>query len=242
MRIAFCPESGTLKRGDTSHVPPDVTHYQEFRTVTSLFRALKDSEWDLIVAGWNLRDIEGRDFLRWIRATFPTPPSIVFLTAHNASEDIVAALDCGAIDYILTPIPTPVLQARLNAILRLVASSSKRATQTVPVDDHHSTMRFGQYVLHRRHHYVDIRDKRIMLRPKEYALALLLFQNVGRPITREHLHEALWGTLENFPTRTLDTHLSRLRAKLQLMQCNGFEIKQIRGVGYRMDSVDGTLL
>lgn len=239
MRIAFCPERGTLKRGDTAHVPPNIQSYQEFRTAASLFRALKASDWDLAVVGWDLPDIRGADMLRWARATFPVLPPIVFLTRHAEPADIIFALDNGAVEYILAPVSASVLRARLDAILRITTAVDKPSDQALGRESPQHDVQFGQYIFHRRHHYVDIREKRINLRPKEYILALLLFRNIGMAVSRELLHEAIWGTLENFPTRALDAHICRLRVQLQLVQENGFEIRQIRGVGYRMDVCQG---
>lgn len=233
MKIAFYTEPGTVKRGDNTHLPPGTECHKEFRTVGSLCRALRNSEWDLIVVGWNLHDVQGSDLLRTVLASFPTRPAVVFLTAHDTPEDIVEVLNGGATDYILAPISAAVLQARLAAIFRLVGPKVERQPATVPTDEH-SRVHFGEYVFHRRHHYVDIRGKRIALRPKEYILAQLLFQNIGTAITREQLHWALWGNMESFPSRTLDTHLSRLRTKLQLGRDSGLEIKQIRRIGYRL--------
>lgn len=209
--------------------------HHEFGTAGSLLHALRDATWDLVVLGWNLGDIKGRDMLRLARETVAALPPVVFLTAHDAPEDIVAALDEGAIDYILAPISAAVLRARLDAILRLITRERASSRPPVRVGDS-STICFGNYVFHRRDHYVDIRGRRIVLRPKEYALAMLLFENIGTPVPREYLHEALWGTLENFPSRALDTHVSRLRAKLSLAEDNGFKIKPIHRYGYRMDS------
>ncbi|MCI0146688.1 response regulator transcription factor [Paraburkholderia sediminicola] len=236
MKIALCPEQGTLTRKAAEYLPSGVEHYQFFMTPASLFRALKEFHWDLVIVGWNFRDLQGLDLMRWFRATFPELPKIIVVTKNQEAESIIGALDGGAIDYIFAPIPSPVLRARLDAISRCLQLQTLQKLGPSVSESPQSTLQFGLYVFHRRHHFVDIRDKRIVLRPKEYVLALLLFQNLGRAISREVLHEALWGNLDNFPTRTLDTHLSRLRAKLNIVKDNGFEIKQIRGVGYRMDA------
>ncbi|CAE6767563.1 Sensory transduction protein regX3 [Paraburkholderia aspalathi] len=236
MKIALCPEQGTLTRKAAEYLPSGVEHYQFFMTPASLFRALKEFHWDLVIVGWNFRDLRGSDLMRWFRATFPELPRIIFVTKNQEAESIIGALDGGAIDYIFAPIPSAVLRARLDAISRRFQLQTPQKVGPSASESPQSTLQFGLYVFHQRHHFVDIRDKRIVLRPKEYALALLLFKNRGRAISREVLHEALWGNLDNFPTRTLDTHLSRLRAKLNIVKDNGFEIKQIRGVGYRMDA------
>ncbi|WP_345817820.1 response regulator transcription factor (plasmid) [Paraburkholderia sp. PREW-6R] len=236
MRIAFCTERGIVKRGDTAHIPSRIQDYHEFRTVASLFRALKVSTWDVVIVGWNLPGINGRDVLQRVRAMFPVIPRLVFLTEHAEAADIVYALENGAADYIIAPLPPAVLRARLDAHLRaqIVSRKSGDLPLTLP-DDSDLDMQLGGYVFNQRRQYVDICGQRIYLRPKEYVLALLLFRSPGRVIARECLHEALWGTLKNFPSRALDVHICRLRNTLQRAQGNDAEIVQVRGVGYRVD-------
>ncbi|MFL9903859.1 response regulator transcription factor [Paraburkholderia fungorum] len=239
MRIAFIPEHGTLDRGSEQCLPSSADDHREFKTASSLFRGLKESRWNLVVAGWDLPDVKGDDLLRWMRATFSDSPPVVFLTSHDAAVDIVNSLEQGAVDYILAPVEPLVLRARLGAILRLLSSAHDGPVREGEEDryqDTPPTVRFGRYVFHQRHHYVDIQGEKVMLRPKEYALAMLLFENIGKTLSRESIHMKLWETMDNFPTRTLDTHLSRLRAKLKLVGGNGFDISQIRGVGYRLES------
>ncbi|WP_169708786.1 response regulator transcription factor [Trinickia terrae] len=95
---------------------------QELYAAAPLFRALRASAWDLAIVGWHLGDVDGRDLLRWMRATFPVLPPVVFFTAHNTADDIVFALENGALDYIVGPIPVMVLRARLKAIARRIAA------------------------------------------------------------------------------------------------------------------------
>lgn len=90
MKIAFYTEPGTLRRGANAHIPPGTEYHKEFRTAGSLFRALRNSEWDLIVVGWNLRDMQGSDLLRTFRASFPARPAVVFLTCQDNPQEMTA--------------------------------------------------------------------------------------------------------------------------------------------------------
>jgi DNA-binding response OmpR family regulator len=76
------------------------------------------------------------------------------------------------------------------------------------------------------------------LKNREYELALFLFQNLGRLLSREHLHEAVWGLGIEALSRSLDTHISRLRTKLDLRPANGFLLLAIYGLGYRLEAID----
>jgi hypothetical protein len=80
---------------------------------------------------------------------------------------------------------------------------------------------------------------RVELRHREYDLALFLFRNIGRLLSREHLYEEIWGADFEVLSRSLDTHLSRVRAKLDLRPSNGFMLVALRSFGYRLDVIDG---
>lgn len=239
MKIAFYLEDETVECGTRDELMEGLPHHRQFRTAASLFRGLKCGTWDVVVAGWYMPDLDGHDLLRWARAMLPVPPPIMFVTRHNAPRDIVAALDGGAIEYVLAPVHGAVLRARIEAILKLAGTRASPApvheTPELALERH--GVRFGQYVLDRRRHYVELRGEQIALRPKEYHLATLLFENVGRPLTRAFLWETIWATDEKSPGRSLDTLVCRLREKLRLVQGNGFEIRSVNRVGYRLDAV-----
>ena len=73
------------------------------------------------------------------------------------------------------------------------------------------------------------------LTDKEFQLALTLFRNLNRPMSRPHLLEAVWGRNPDLPTRTLDVHISRLRLRLGLTPERGFRLSPIHGFGYRLE-------
>lgn len=170
--------------------------------------------------------MEGIELLRWIKASGPVPPLVVFVTENGVDKDIISALEFGADDYIVEPASKDVVRARIETLAR-------RAGR-IPVP---ATVAFGQYVLDRRHQYIEIGGQRVTLRPKEYALVAIFFENFGRPLTREFLHSTIWGSSENIPSRTLDTHLSRLRTRLREISNNAFEIVPVRGIGYKLIDV-----
>lgn len=89
-----------------------------------------------------------------------------------------------------------------------------------------------------RAHTLQVNGVPIELKHREYELALFLFQNLGRLLSREHLREAVWGAGLDAPSRSLDTHVSRLRTKLNL-RSNGFLLSAVYGLGYRLEAMDG---
>ena len=77
---------------------------------------------------------------------------------------------------------------------------------------------------------------------REYELALFMFRNAGRLLSRAHLREAVWGQGPDASSRSLDTHISRLRTKLDLRPRNGFLLSAIYGLGYRLEAIDSEML
>jgi DNA-binding response OmpR family regulator len=82
----------------------------------------------------------------------------------------------------------------------------------------------------------------ILLTQKEFALATLLLSNLGRPLSRLYLQESIWGPEQEdeLPTRTIDTHISRVRSKLGLKPANGFRLSTVYGYGYQLERLDPT--
>jgi len=97
----------------------------------------------------------------------------------------------------------------------------------------------GGYLFESLTHSVSHAGLRTTLTQKEFALALLLFNNLGRPLSRAYLQESVWGLeAENaLPTRTIDTHISRGRSKLQLQPEQGFRLSTVYGYGYQLEQV-----
>lgn len=182
---------------------------------------------DLFLLDWALPDISGTDFLRWLRLERHDETPVVMLSVRDSEDDIVEALTCGADDYVVKPVNRRVLIARIQALLR---------RKTIP--DGVRSMAMPPY-------YVDFGSKRITvegltvpLTEKEFDLALFLFRNVGRQISRHHLLETVWGRNPNVATRTVDTHISRVRNKLNLRPENGFRIVPTYNFGYRLERVE----
>jgi DNA-binding response OmpR family regulator len=127
------------------------------------------------------------------------------------------------------PVRVPELQARVRALLRRAYPAR-----------HDSQLAFRGYRFHPATRTLRIDGRLVELSRREYELALFLFQNLGRLLSREHLREAVWGIGAETPSRSLDTHISRLRTKLDLRPSNGFLLSAIYGLGYRLEAIDGT--
>jgi len=197
----------------------------------SLLRDLHHETFDLLILDWGLPDIEGPRVVRWIREDLRSTMPILFVTNRRDEQDLVEGLAAGADDFMTKPIGVPALQARVRALLR----------RAYPIQ-HESELNFRDYQFHPPTRTLRIGGRPVELSRREYQLALFLFQNLGRLLSREHLREAIWGLGAETPSRSLDTHVSRLRLKLDLQPANGFLLSAVYGLGYRLEALEGAQL
>lgn len=205
---------------------------QTFPLAKALVAALRRDTFDLLVVDWNLPDMSGIETIAWARENLETPPPVLLLTSRSAEEDVVKGLNAGADDYVVKPVQAPVLLARVNALLR-------RAYPARPAE---RVEAFGDYGF-------DIQAETVTLggqagpamTSKEFALALLLFRNTHRALSRAHILETVWGRNPDLPTRTLDMHISRIRSKLNLRPENGFRLAPVYSYGYRLERLQDGL-
>lgn len=192
-----------------------------------LQRSLARESFDLYVLDWHLPDSDGLEVLKEVQARTPGAP-VIFVTARDRDDDIVRALQAGADDFIGKPVRQGELLARIEALAR-------RMRGTQPASQIVEAM---PYRLDRSGRTVDRAGERIDLTDKEYALAEFLFLHAGQVVSRQHLLEAVWGLKAKAATRTLDTHMSRLRGKLQLGGEHGWRIVSVHQFGYRLQRND----
>jgi DNA-binding response OmpR family regulator len=196
-----------------------------FRTGAALLAALRRQTFDLILLDWNLPDSSGIELLRAIREAVARETAIIMLTSRSDKDDITTALHAGADDYVVKPESASVIAARVEAVLR----------RAMPTVSQKRVLNFGGYAFDRLTERVRVRDEEIALSAKEFQLALTLFENMHRALSRSYLLETIWQSSGDLPTRTLDMHVSRIRTKLQLTAENGYRIVAISGYGYRME-------
>jgi DNA-binding response OmpR family regulator len=190
-------------------------------------RCLRTEPVDAIVLDWHLPRMSGIEVLRWIRARGNVEYGVLFLTSRVDEVDVVRALEAGADDYMVKPFRAEELAARVNALLRRV---SRTLTRDAPI-------RAGDYVLDPLQRSVTLRGSKIDLTSKEFQLVASLFSNLGKIISRDLLAMTAWGRELSVESRSLDTHIYRIRQKLKLSPENGLRLTSIYTLGYRLDLV-----
>jgi len=156
----------------------------------------------------------------------PNTPTM-FLAGSSSEDDIVAGVTAGADDYLVKPLRRGELVARTQALLRRAYPSQNGAEQ----------LQFGPYVFETRPGRLMMGGEQIDVTHKEFNLALLFFRNLGRPLSRAYIHESIWVRETAVPSRTMDTHVSRVRNKLRLRPENGFRLVPVYSYGYRLEKL-----
>lgn len=179
---------------------------------------------DLILLDIMMPQLSGVQLCQIIKADPATKQvPIIFLTARNEAEDRIKGLEAGAEDYISKPFDMRELLLRVNKVL--VRSTQDTAPKAI------RQMRIGEILLDEETHQVSVEGKDVVLTATEFRLLKLLMERKGRVQSRESLLTNVWNYDSDIETRTVDTHVRRLREKLG--SCADM-IKTIRGVGYRI--------
>ncbi len=187
--------------------------------------ALLHESYDLLILDWLVPDMNGLEVLKWVRESLDWKIPVLFITQKEDEEDIVKALQMGADDYMSKPVKRAEMLARINSICR--------RSQLVNADD--DELEFIPYVLQRASKVVKLNGENIEITRKEFELTLFLFRNAGRVLSRGYILETVWGRSAEVNTRTVDTHISRLRRKLSISAENGWKLTSIYQHGYRLE-------
>ena len=197
-----------------------------YGTAQSFEMALGKEAFDLLIIDWTLPDSTGKIVLQRVREQLGWDIPVIFVTARESEIDIVNALRAGADDYIVKPPKYLELLARIESLSRRIKPPSLQQV--------------GVYEINQSAHQIRFRGEVVDLTHKEFELACYMFQNPGKLLSRVHLLEKLWGLNASVDTRTIDTHVSRIRRKLQIVPENGWEIIPIYGFGYRIEKLEPT--
>ncbi|MAA64456.1 MAG: DNA-binding response regulator [Alteromonadaceae bacterium] len=227
MRIALLEDEPEQARNIVTLLSDNQHSCESFQTGQSFLSAVTHRSYDLLILDWQIPDSSGIEVLRHVRAQLNWPIPVIFLTQRDSEQDIVQALDAGADDYLSKPARPAELLARISALAR----------RTQP-DVDRPVLEYGHFRIDTKSRTIHLRNELLTLTDKDFDLTLFLFQNQGRLLTREMLLERVWGVTRDINTRTVDTHMSRLRRRLGVKPENGFRIKTIYQRGYRLETMD----
>jgi DNA-binding response OmpR family regulator len=202
-------------------------HPRAFERGAELLRALERESFDALLLDWDVADLNGVEVLRRVRRRLSWSVPTLFVSARNREDEVVAALREGADDYMVRPVRRLELVARVEALPRRGRHSGDRP-DVLDVD----MFRFDF-----RSRTVARNGRALDLTAKEFELAALLLCNAGRLLTRNHIRETVWSATAVVTSRTLDTHVSRIRRKLGLTPEHGWRLAAVYRYGYRLDQL-----
>ena len=196
----------------------------EFTNGETLRMALRQHSFDLLVLDWYVPRLDGLELLQWLRVHRRLTVPVVMLSGRGSEHDIAQALESGASDYVVKPFKPLELLARIKRLIRPQETALDwiesigdwrffHESGTVTCGDH-STQTFS-------------------LSASEFGLAIALFRNIERVVSREHLMDARGLSLPDSNTRILDNQIFKLRRRLAL-ESHGLRLQTIYGQGYRL--------
>lgn len=172
-------------------------------------------------------EMDGFEVCRRIRRTSMVP--IIMITARGEDFERIMGLDIGADDYVVKPFSPSEVMARLRAVLRRVNTEEGMADERLAKSS--LSIQLDKYK-------VAVDGQEVHLTKKEIEILWLLASHTGMVFTRNHILDAVWGCDYYGDDRTVDTHIKRMRAKLEKYQHPGWELVTVRGVGYKFEVYD----
>lgn len=196
------------------------------RTAKAVLEELRREACDLLVMAWQVQDVPAPELVAAAHGSANERIPVLVVIGRTGEQDALSALKAEADDYIVAPIRRSELALRVQALL-MIAHTDFEPEQ----------LRFGQYIFEPHSTRAWRNGHEVTLTRKEFTVALLLFRNLGRPLSRAYLQESAWPQEEGIPSRTIDTHVSRVRTKLALIPENGYRLVPVYSFGYRLEEL-----
>jgi len=199
----------------------------EFYQGEEFVRTSHEHSFDVVLLDWVLPDLDGDKILQQLQKQPGWDTPVIFVTARSREEDVAGILELGADDYIIKPLHEKELLARIGAVTR----RRRKVTQQEILD-------YGIYQIDMKSRVVYWDKKPVKLTEMEFNLICFIFTNMGQLLSRDHILSSVWGYDANVNTRTVDTHMSRIRKKLKISEENGWRLSSIYQRGYRLERFD----
>jgi DNA-binding response OmpR family regulator len=192
------------------------------------YEAILESTPDLVILDINLPEMNGMDICKRLRADKINIP-ILMLTARSEEIDKILGLETGADDYLTKPFSVRELIARVNALFRRVEIDKEVE------EDEDPTIKYKELIIDRKKRKVTINNQRIELTPKEFDLLYLLASNPGVTYDRKDLLNLVWSYDFEGYEHTVNSHINRLRSKIEEDPNKPHYVLTTWGVGYRFN-------
>lgn len=198
-------------------------------------KALKmalENDYSLLILDVMLPGISGLDICRQVREQKPSQ-AIIMLTAKSSETDRVLGLELGADDYITKPFSVRELQARVRSQLRKV--HVLQAANSADVVDNNGPLVIGDLHINQKNHQVVFQDNELELTATEFELLHHLASHPNQVFSRSQLLESVWGYHHSGYEHTVNSHINRLRAKIEIDATSPQIVQTVWGVGYKFN-------
>lgn len=200
---------------------------RSFQNSSNMLSALDKEPSDLVIVHGANPASDSAMLITEIKKIIDANAPILLMTSPSHQEYIVKAINAGADDYLITPLRRGELLTRVRILLQ------RRYPEGATLDH----FQFETYVFDIRAHRIEKQGCTLDVTQKEFLLALLFFRHIGRPLSRAYIMETIWSREADVPTRTVDTHASRVRNKLGLQPENGFRLIPVYSYGYLLEKI-----
>ncbi|MBM2771504.1 response regulator transcription factor [Burkholderia anthina] len=197
----------------------------------SFIELVRTQKVDVLLVDWDVPGQNGIEVTRWVRQTFADAMPVIIVTQHDSEEDVVYGLNSGADDFLTKPVRQRELVARVGAQVR----------KYYPDTQDQGALTLGKYKLDptsRRVHVTEVsgvEGDSVVLSAREFELAMLLFGNAGRIVSKDFLLKKIWGEVDRKYDASLATYVSKIRNALALRSKNGLVISTVYNYGYRLE-------
>jgi DNA-binding response OmpR family regulator len=202
--------------------------FKPYSTAKEFLTDIRRESFDAVLLDWVLGDSNGIEVVKAIRAIPDLERlPVLFMTVKDDERDVVDALTAGADDFLNKPFRGAELIARIRAVTRRLA----------PVNEETKIYETDRFKFDLRQQQCWNDNVVIELTQKEFNLAIVLLQNIGKALSRGYLLERVWGRETEVPSRTMDTHISRVRTRLDLRPERGYLLSPVYSYGYRLEKL-----
>ena len=186
-------------------------------------RSVARESYDMLILDWGLPDLDGLEVLNRYRSIVSGGPGVIVVTVRDKESDAVAALEHGADEYLRKPIRAREFLARVRALGRRTAQRRLEDLDPFVIDPEQRT--------------ITLQGEPVRLTAREFDMAYFLFQRREQLVSRNHILESVWGNDRLMLSRTVDTHISRLRKKLRLDGESGWRLVSVYRRGYSLQKM-----